>query len=155
MTLQQEVLMSNKEPTSYHQLEGFEKGQKERGDASPYILPISQNPSYWNPSWLSNMHTIRKNPESEWLARNNSEINHINIKSKTASHVTEQFCVPLTCSPPPWCPFPKSLGISPSISPWTIHFWVLVRQEPTLRPWKGYPFLQQYNWYYYIIFFML
>ena len=65
MTSQQEVLISNKEPTSYHQLEGFEKDQKERGDASPYILPTSQNPSYWNPSWLTNMHTTRKNPESE------------------------------------------------------------------------------------------
>ena len=131
ITSQQEVLISNKEPTSYHQLEGFEKDQKERGDASPYILPTSQNPSYWNPSWLTNMHTTRKNPESEWLGRNNPEINHITIKSKTASHVAELFsCAPLPCCPPPWCPFPKSLGLSASISPWTIHFQVLDKSPP-------------------------
>ena len=30
-----------------------------------YVLPTSQNPSRWNPSWLSNASTARKDPESE------------------------------------------------------------------------------------------
>ena len=42
----------------------FRKGQKERGDANPYVLPTSQNPSCWNPSWLSDMRATRKDPES-------------------------------------------------------------------------------------------
>ena len=53
----------------YHQLEDFGKGQKERGDTSPCILPTSQNPSCWNPSRLSNVYTTRKDPESEGLAK--------------------------------------------------------------------------------------
>ena len=36
--------MRNVELTSYHQPEEFGKGQKEREDASPYVLPTSQNP---------------------------------------------------------------------------------------------------------------
>ena len=36
--MQQEVLARNEELISYHCLE-FEEGQKERGDASPHVLP--------------------------------------------------------------------------------------------------------------------
>ena len=49
----------------------------------------SQNPFHWNPSWLSSAH-IRKDPESEWLARDNPETNPITITPKNASHVAEQ-----------------------------------------------------------------
>ena len=34
---------------------------------------------------------MRKDPESEWLARDNPEINPIAMKPKTSSHVAEQF----------------------------------------------------------------
>ena len=63
--LKQEVLVRNGELTSYHKWEEIGKGQKERGDSSPYVLPTSQNLSRWNPSWLSDVHTTRKDPESE------------------------------------------------------------------------------------------
>ena len=66
---------------SCHQLEEFRKGQKE----TPCILPTFQNPSHWNPSWLSNVRTPRKDPESELLARYNPETNPITIKPKNAS----------------------------------------------------------------------
>ena len=46
-------------------MEEFGKDQKERGDFSPYVLPASQNPSRWNPSWQSDAGTTRKDPESE------------------------------------------------------------------------------------------
>ena len=39
--LQQEVLVKNTELTSHHQPEELRKGQKERGDDSPYVLPES------------------------------------------------------------------------------------------------------------------
>ena len=55
------------ELTSHHQPEEFGKGQKERGDTSPYVLPTSQNPPRWNPSWLSNACTTRKDPESDQI----------------------------------------------------------------------------------------
>ena len=38
---------------------------KERGDISPHVLPTSQNPSRWHPSWLSDERATRKDPESE------------------------------------------------------------------------------------------
>ena len=88
--LKQEVLVRNAELTSYHQPEEFEKGQKERGGAHPYVLPTSQIPGRWNPSWLSDACATRKDPESERLARDNPETNPIPIKPETASHVAEQ-----------------------------------------------------------------
>ena len=137
--LQQEVLVSNTEP------EEFGKGQKERGDASPYVLPTSQNPSRWNPSWLSDAHATRKDPESEWLARDNPETNPITIKPKTASHVAEQFsCVPLPCCSLPGCPFPiKSFALSAHVSPRTIHFRVLDK-SPLSGPGRGPPCCNSY-----------
>ena len=60
--LKQEVLVRNVELTSYHQLEELKKGQKERGDSSPHVLPVSQNPSVWNLSWLSMWHQ-----EGSWV----------------------------------------------------------------------------------------
>ena len=78
------------ELTSHHYLEEFGKGQKERGNSLD-ALPISQNPSSWNPSWLSNACTTMKDAESEWLARDDPETNLIIIKPETASHMAEQF----------------------------------------------------------------
>ena len=62
--LKQEVPERNVEQ-AYHQLEELGEGQKERGDSSPHVLPISQNPIGWNPSWLSDVYTTRKDLESE------------------------------------------------------------------------------------------
>ena len=100
--------------------------ERSKGDTT--CPTTSQNPSLWHPSWLN---------KSEWLAKDNLEINPITIKPKTASHVTELFSwVPLPYCSPPGCPFPiKSLALSAYVSPRTIHFRVLdkspvFRQEP-------------------------
>ena len=71
--LQQEVLVRSKELTIYHQ-PGFWWGQKEMGDCSPEVLPTSQDPPCWNPSWLSDACAIRKEAESEWLSKDNQEL---------------------------------------------------------------------------------
>ena len=114
--------------------------ERSKGDASPYVLPISQNPPHWNPSWLSNVCTTRKDPESEWLARDNPETNPITIKPKTASHMAEQYSwVLLPSCFPPGCPFPiKSLALSAHVSPQTIHFRVLDK-SPLSGPGRGPP----------------
>ena len=40
---------------------GFGRGQKEEGgDASPFVLPTSQNPSCWNLSWLRDARASKK-----------------------------------------------------------------------------------------------
>ena len=82
----------------------------------------------------------------EWLARDNPEPNPITIKPKTVSHAAEQFSwVPLPYCSPPRCPLPiKSLALSARVSP------LSVRQDPTLGPWKGSPFLQQVHKHRYI-----
>ena len=133
--LAQEILVRNAELTSYQQPEEFRKGQKKRGDANPNVLPTSQNPSCWNLSWLSNAHNTRKDPESQWLPRDNLETNSIIIKPETVSSMTDQFSwVPSSCFSLPWYPFLiKSLTLWARVSPRTIHSWVL---NETLGPWK-------------------
>lgn len=66
--------LRNTEIISYHQLEEFRKCQNERGDSSPYVLPISQSRYHWKPSWLRDAWATRKDPESEWLARDNRKL---------------------------------------------------------------------------------
>ena len=87
------------ELTSHHQPGEFGKGQNE----TPCILP----PPTWHPSWLSNVCTTRKDPESEQLAKDNSETNPITIKPESVSHMAEQSSwVPLSHCSPRGCPFP-------------------------------------------------
>ena len=103
------------------------EGRKERGGTSPHVLPTYQNPCRWNPSWLRNKLGIRKDPESEWLARDNLETNAIAIKPEAASHAAEQFS---------WVPLPHSSPLErlfPHVSPQTVHFWVL-RKSPLSGP---------------------
>ena len=114
--------------------------ERSKGDSSPHVLPTTQNPPPWNPSWLSNACATRKDSESEWLARDNLETNSITIKPETASHVAEQVSwVPLPSCSPPGCPFPvKSLALSACVSPRTIHFQVLDK-SPLSGPGRGTP----------------
>ena len=123
--------------------EEFERGKKEA-----YVLPTSQKPSCWTPSWLRGEHIPRKDPESpnigqaRWLARDNPETNRIVIKPESASYMSEQFSwVPLPCCSLPRRPFPiESFDLSILVS--SDNSFPSVRQEPTLGPWKGVPFLQ-------------
>ena len=97
--------LRNTEIISYHQLEEFRKCQNERGDSSPYVLPISQSRYHWKPSWLRDAWATRKDPESEWLARDNLETNPITIQCETVSLVAEQLSwVPYSAALPPGHP---------------------------------------------------
>lgn len=82
-----EVLVRSIELTNHQQPES-RKDQK--GGTSPYVLTTSQNSPRRNPSWLSDVSTNRKDPESERLARHNLESNPITVKSETASHMVER-----------------------------------------------------------------
>ena len=104
--LQKEVLVRNKELTSDHQ-PGFWRGQKEMGDCSAEVLPTSQDPPHWNPSRPSDACAPRKDPNSEWLARDKPETNPMTRKPETVSHVAEQFSpFPSPSCSPPQQPFP-------------------------------------------------
>ena len=84
--------------------------------------------------------TTSKDPESEWLARDNLETNPITIRPETSSHAAEQFSwVPLPCCSSPGRPFPKKFfALSAHVSPWTIHFHVLDK-IPLSGPGRGPP----------------
>ena len=124
---------------SQRQPEEFGKGQKE----TPPVLPP---PSRWHPSWLSNACPTQGRTLSQTDWPDNQGTNPITIKPDTASHTAEQFSwVPTPSCSPAGHPFPiKSLAFSARVSPQTIYVRIL-RQEPTLRPWKGSPFLQHLN----------
>ena len=47
----------------------------ERSDGDTTCPTTCQNPSCWHPAWLSNVRTTRKDPESERLAKDNSDAN--------------------------------------------------------------------------------
>ena len=110
------------------------KGQKEM----PRVLPPPRILLPGMHLGLSSVCTIRKDSESEWLARENSETNPITIKPETASHKAEQFSlVPWPYTSPPRCPFPiKPLALSAHVSPQTIDFQVLDKSE-LLGPRRG------------------
>ena len=100
----------------------------------------SQNPPCWNPSWLSDVCTTRKDPGSEWLARDKLGTNSITIKPETVSHVAKQsswFPSP-SCSPPRGPSPIKSLTVSACVSAGIIHFWVLDKRL-FLSPGRGPP----------------
>ena len=136
---QQEVLVRNTELASYHQPEDFGKGQMEWGAASACVLPVSQNPSYWNPSWLNDV-CATKDSESEWLTRKSLKTHSIPVKPKTVSHAAEQFSwVPLPCCALPRCPFPTvSCSVSTCVS--SDNSFLSARKEPSLGLWKRSPF---------------
>ena len=100
---------------------------QERSKGDTTCPTTSQNPPHWNPFWLNNACTTRKDPESEWLARDNPETNPITKKPETAIHMAEQFSrFPLPSCPLPGHPFLiKSLALPAHVSPQTIHFQVL------------------------------
>ena len=117
---------------------------QERSKGDTTCPTTYQNPSLWHPSWLNKACTTRKDPESEWLAKNNPETNPITIKPKTVSHVAELFSwVLLPYCSPPRCPFPiKSLALSAhaDTAPWTVHFQqFLLDKNPVLGPGRGPP----------------
>ena len=85
-----------------------------------------QNPPHQNPSRLSDVHTTRKDPESEWLATDNPGTNLITIKPKMVSPWPSSS--PGLPYPPALhqCLFPiQSLALSACVPPPTIYFWVL------------------------------
>ena len=113
------------------------------GGSSSEVLPTSQDALCWNPSRLSDACAPKKDPNSECLARDKPEMNPMTIKPESASHVTEWFSpFPSPSCPPPRQPFPmKPLAWTALLS--SDNSLPSVRQELTLKPWKGTPFLHQ------------
>ena len=101
----------------------------------------SQNPPLWNPSWLSNVCATSKNPESGWLAKDNPETNPVIIKLQATRQSSSLGFPTLLFSARAPLPNKVSCFVSTCVS--SDNSFPSVRQERTLRPWKGSPFLQQ------------
>ena len=111
----------------------FRKGQKERGHASPNVLPTSQNPSGWNPPGVSNVCITREDAESEWLAETTWKLTP-SPQSPRLRAMWQSSAAAL------WrAPLHKKLSgfVSPCISS-DMHLWVLDRR-PLPGPRMGCP----------------
>ena len=115
---------------------------RERSKGETTCPTTSQNPSLRHPSWLNKAYTTRKDPESAWLAKDNPETNH---------HKTQD-CEPcgravllgsLILLLSTLVPFPNKISCFVSRCVSSDNSFLSVRQEPSLGPWKGSPFLQQ------------
>ena len=105
----------------------------------------SQNPSLWHPSWLNKACTTRKDCQSEWLAKDNPETNPITIKPcdcKSCGRAVLLASPTLLLST--WVPVPNKISSFVSRCVSLDNSFPSVRQEPSFRPWKGFPFLQHY-----------
>ena len=118
---------------------------QERSKGDTTCPTTSQNPSCWHPSWLNKVCTTRKDPESEWLAKDNSETNPITIKPETASHEPRGRAVllgSLTLLLSTQAPSPNKISCFVSTCVSSDNSFPTVRQEPNFGPWKGSLFLQ-------------
>ena len=99
----------------------------------------SQNPR-WQPSWLSNAWTTRKDSESEWLV--NPGTNPITINPRLRA--TRQSGPPGLPHPAALCPgaLPNKISCFLSTCVSSDNSFLSVRQGPSFRPWKRSPFLQ-------------
>ena len=128
-------LVSNVELTGYHQPEVFRKGQKERGDTSPCVLPTSQNHPFWHPSCLTDALATRKDTNKTWDCEPCGRVVLLGSLTLLLSSLEP---LPNKVSLP-WSPFPiKSLGLSARVSPRTVHFQVLDK-SPLSGPGRGPP----------------
>ena len=115
--------------------------ERSKGDTTG--LTTSQNPSCWHPSWLNKACTTRKDFESEWLIKVNSETNPITLSPETASTCRAVLLGSLTILLSARVPFPNKISCFVSTCVSSDNSSPSVRQEPNFRPWKGSPFLQQ------------
>ena len=132
--LQQEEHGTNKPPlTRWVQ-------ERSKGDAT--CPSISQNPSCWHPSCLSNGRTIGKKPESEWLAWETQKL-ILSLKTRDCKpHSRAILLGSLTLLLSTQMPLPNKVSyLSAHMSPPIIHFWVsdknpllgLVRSPPLCK----------------------
>ena len=131
---------------SHHEPEEFSKGQNHRGDSRPYV-PASQTLSLWSPSWLSDVCTTRRDPESEGLARDNLETNPITIKPKTTSHTHGRAVLLVSLIPllSTQVPLPNRASYFVGMRVSSHNLFPTIRQEPLSSPGRGSPSYQNYE----------
>ena len=115
-----------------------ERAKGERSYQS-YVPPTSQNPSHWNPSWLSNVSTIRKDHESDDWPETTPNWPHHHKTWNFESHGRAALgSLTLLLSTRASLPNKVSCFVIMWIS--LNNSFPSVRQEPTLGPWKGVSF---------------
>ena len=116
---------------------------QERSKYDTTCPTISQN-LHWHPSWLNKACTTRKDSELEWQAEDNPETNPITIKPLQAMWPSSSpgFLYPILLLSA-WAALPSKISCFVNTCVSSDDSFLSVRQEPTFRPWKGSPLLQQ------------
>lgn len=122
--------MRKVELTSDHQPEGFGKSQKE----TP--VQMSYQPPRIHRSGI-HLGATRKDPESERLARDNPEANPITIKPGCESHSSAVLLGSLPLLLSAQAPLSNDVFCFVGICVSSDNSFLNVRQELTLKPWKG------------------
>ena len=125
--------MRKVELTSHNQPEGFRKRQTETPVQMSYQPPRIH---------LSGIHlgATRKDPESERLARDNPEANPITIKPGCEPHSRAVLLGSLTLLLSAQVPLSNNIFCFVGICVSPDNSFLNVRQELTLKPWKGSSF---------------
>ena len=105
--------------------------------SSLVILPIFKNPSHRNPPWLSNACATRKDPESEWLIRDNPETNSITWDFALRGRAVLLGYLTLLLSAQ--APLSHIVSCFVSMCVPSDNSFPSVTKKPTLRTWNGSP----------------
>ena len=132
---QQEVLIRNMVLPPKTNRENLRGAKRERR------WPTSQSSLLWNPSWLLDAHATRKDPESDYGPRKMTGQRHKTWDCEPHGRAVLLGSLTLLLSTP--VPLPNKVFCFVSTCVSLDNSFPSVRQEPTLRPWKGFPFLQQ------------
>ena len=110
--------------------------QRSEGDTSSCVLPTSQNPPCWGPSWLNDAHATGRTLSQSDQPETTQKLSPSHRARDREPRGWAVLLGPLTLLiPSQRVPFPtKSLAFSARVSSWTMH---------TLRPWKRSSFLKQ------------
>ena len=125
--------------TGYHQLEEFGKGQKERRDSSPFVLPTSQNP-FWPESLLAECCTHHQERLCVRMIGQRSQKpthNHKTWDSEQSGRAVLLGSLTLLNPAQVSLPSKASCFVSACVS--SDNSLPSVRQAPTLQFWKGLP----------------
>ena len=134
-----EVMVRNMELISHHQMDEFWKGQKE----TPHIWPPPRILlSGIHLGWTRHAPPGRTLSQNDWINTTRKLIPH-HHKTRDCKPHCRVLLGSLTLLLSTQAPFPNKISCFVSTCVSLDNSFLSVRQEPSFRPWKGFPFLQQ------------
>ena len=116
---------------------------QERSKSDTTCPTISQNPSLWHPfGWKKHAPPGRTLIQNDWL-KTTGKLIPSPWNPEAASHMATVLLVSLTLLLSARVPLPNKISCYVSTCVSLDNSFPSARQEPSFRPWKGSPFLQQ------------